>query len=159
MCTIRDFSHLGIRLSLAGLLLLLLGAGGLHAEPTMLDIHVRANDAKFIGSGVGELNIVIEDAVTGELLDSGRVSGATGDTAALMTEGQTRGRSPVTGAAGYTAALDIRVPTRVRIEVPHSRVRPLGGRRLRGGGYPLSGRKPRCPRTAGILGKSQSFQR
>jgi hypothetical protein len=108
----------GPRVLLGGLLLLLSCANTtVLAETTAMTIHVRADDAKFIGSGVGGLNVLIEDARTGELLASGDIVGGTGDTAALMTEGQTRGRSPVTGAAGFRAALDIDEPTRVRIRV------------------------------------------
>lgn len=116
-CSIDDFMHYGSRLLLGGFLFLLLGAGTVNAEPTAVAVHVRADDSKFIGSGVGGLNVIIEDAVTGELLDSGRITGETGDTAALMTEGQTRGRSPAAGAADYQASLNIDVPTRIRIRV------------------------------------------
>ncbi|MDZ7782320.1 MAG: hypothetical protein U5K56_05015 [Halioglobus sp.] len=100
-----------------GLLISLLFSSMVHAETTTLAIHARADDAKFIGSGTGGMNVIIEDAATGELLDSGRITGGTGDTESLMTTGQTRGRSPTAGAAGYRASLDIDAPTRVRIQV------------------------------------------
>lgn len=97
-------------------LIALIGAGPAQAEPTDVAIHVRAVDAKFIGTGVGGINVTVEDASTGALLDSGRIEGGTGDTNGLMKKGQTRGEAPVTdGTAGYRATLDIDRPTRLRI--------------------------------------------
>ena len=88
------------------------------AEPTDVKIQVRAVDAKFIGSGVGGLNVVIESALTGALLASGEITGATGDTAALMKEGQTRGHSPVTpDSASFIASIDIDRPVLARIRI------------------------------------------
>lgn len=88
------------------------------AEPTDVKIQVRAMDAKFIGSGVGAMNVVIENAQTGALLASGQITGATGDTAALMKEGQTRGRSPATpDSASFTASIDIDRPVLARIRI------------------------------------------
>ncbi|MEX2500088.1 MAG: hypothetical protein WD397_14560 [Wenzhouxiangellaceae bacterium] len=88
------------------------------AETTDVKIQVRAVDAKFIGSGVGGLNVVIEDAQTGALLASGEISGATGDTEALMKQGQTRGRAPATpDSAAFTASIDIDRPVLARIRI------------------------------------------
>lgn len=81
-------------------------------------IQVRAVDAKFIGSGVGAMNVVIENAQTGALLANGQITGATGDTAALMKEGQTRGYSPATpDSASFTASIDIDRPVLARIRI------------------------------------------
>ncbi|HEY7775625.1 MAG TPA: hypothetical protein VIC02_03700, partial [Kineobactrum sp.] len=88
------------------------------ADPTDLKVLVRADDAKFIGSGVGGLNVIIKDTVTGELLSHGVISGGTGDTGALMKTAQLRGRSPVAGdPASFQATLDIQRPTRIEISV------------------------------------------
>lgn len=88
------------------------------AEPTDVRIQVRAVDAKFIGSGVGGLNVVIEDAQTGALLASGEITGATGDTGALMQQGQTRGHAPTTpDSAAFTASIDIDRPVLARIRI------------------------------------------
>ncbi len=88
------------------------------AETTDVKIQVRAMDAKFIGSGVGGMNVVIENAQTGALLASGRITGATGDTTALMKEGQTRGHAPATpNAASFTASMDIDRPVLARIRI------------------------------------------
>lgn len=89
-----------------------------HAENTELKILVRASDAKFIGSGVGGLNVVLTNAETGALLAEGQITGGTGNTEALMKTGQTRGRSPESDeAASFQAQLDLQRPTRVRVSV------------------------------------------
>ena len=100
-------------------LVVLLGFSHLAlAETTQLNVLVRSVDAKFIGSGAGGLNVIITDHQTGKLLAQGPISGATGDTQALMKTGQTRGHSPVTDdSAQFQAALDIDKPTRVAIQV------------------------------------------
>jgi hypothetical protein len=106
--------------SIGGLLLIaLLGAyTPASAEPTDLKIMVRAADAKFIGSGVGGMNVIVEDAHSGELLASGEITGGTGNTPALMTEGQTRGRAPVEqGDASFNASLDISTPRQVKVSI------------------------------------------
>lgn len=97
-----------------------LAAAGLPAlaEPVDVKIQVRAVDAKFIGSGVGGLNVVIENARTGALLASGEISGTTGNTAALMRRGQVRGQAPATpDSASFTASIDIDRPVLARIRI------------------------------------------
>lgn len=85
---------------------------------TGLKVLVRADDAKYIGSGVGGLNIIVRDAATGELLAEGAVTGPTGDTEALMRTPQTRGRSATRGdPASFEAELDLARPTRVEVSV------------------------------------------
>ena len=100
-------------------LVVLLGFSHLTlAETTQLNVLVRSVDSKFIGSGVGGLNVTITDDQTGKLLAQGAISGATGDTQALMKTGQTRGHSTVTDdSAQLQATLDIDKPTRVAIRV------------------------------------------
>ncbi|MCW8193848.1 hypothetical protein F6455_03485 [Proteobacteria bacterium 005FR1] len=102
------------------LLLLAMVATGasplVQAEKTELKVLVRSNDAKFIGSGVGGLNVTVANAQTGELLASGQIAGATGDTEALMKSGQTRGQSPVSeDAANFRAQFDLKRPTQVLV--------------------------------------------
>lgn len=90
------------------------------AEPveTAVTIRVQAHDAKFIGSGVGEMNVIVEDAETGTFLASGRISGGTGDTDRLIKNPITRG-APLTDdkTAAYVARLKLEHPTRVRIRL------------------------------------------
>ena len=101
------------------ILLVLCGVSSVaYTEPREMLIRVRSVDAKFIGSGVGGMKVLIEDAATGKLVDSGEISGGTGDTPALMEQGQTRGRLLAgSGAAGFHAHLDLERPTQVRVRV------------------------------------------
>jgi len=106
-----------IRVGIAAVALALSALPAL-AETTDVKIQVRAMDAKFIGSGVGGMNVVVENAQTGALLASGGITGATGDTAALMKEGQTRGQAPATPeAASFTASIDIDRPVLARVRI------------------------------------------
>lgn len=99
----------------------LLSSGPVRADTAMgtaLKIQVRSLDAKFIGTGVGELNAQVVDTATGRVLDQGRVSGPTGDTESMMREGQTRGFTPsAERSASWTAQLDIDRPTLVQVTV------------------------------------------
>jgi hypothetical protein len=89
------------------------------AEPpviTPVTVRVQAHDAKFIGSGVGEMNIRVEDAETGAVLASGRLSGGTGDTERLVKTPISRGAVLADEkSASYVANLSITQPTRIRI--------------------------------------------
>jgi hypothetical protein len=99
---------------------LVLISGPTLAEPleTPVTIRVQAHDAKFIGSGVGEMNLVVEDAETGALLASGRIAGGTGDTERLITNPITRGATLTDDkTAAYVARLKLEHPTRVRIRL------------------------------------------
>lgn len=117
-----DFSRFLRPLALA---LLLTGVAAIaQAEPTQLKVLVRANDAKFIGSGVGGMNVSITDIHTGAVLAQGQITGGTGDTEALMKAGQPRGQSPAGAeAASFQASLDLPQPTGVKV----SATGPLGG--------------------------------
>lgn len=112
------------RALLAGMLTLVaavlppLAAAEPALAPTGLKVLVRAHDAKFIGSGVGNLNILVRNAATGEMLAEGAISGPTGDTRALMQEPQTRGHSSTQGdPASFQAELALTRPTRVEVSV------------------------------------------
>ncbi len=95
----------------------LMARGALAALPaTEITVRVQAHDAKFIGSGVGEMNVIVEDADTGAVLASGRLSGGTGDTDRLMKAPVARGASLSDDkTAAYTARLMLERPVRVRI--------------------------------------------
>lgn len=91
-------------------------AGPAQAVPTEVTVRVLANDAKFIGSGVGGAKVRIQDAATGEVLAAGLTSGGTGDTDRIMRMPRERGRSLATeGTASYTATLDLSAPRKVRV--------------------------------------------
>jgi hypothetical protein len=104
----------------AGVLSLLIGslcaAAGTVETPVV--IRVQSNDAKFIGSQVGEMNVIVEDASSGALLASGRIGGGTGDTERLIKQPLSRGmRLSDDKTAAFVANLRLDRPTRVRIRV------------------------------------------
>ena len=61
------------------------------AEPTQIMVRAKAVDSKFIGTSVGGVKAVVEDAETGEILDQGWINGGTGDTAVLIENPLQRG--------------------------------------------------------------------
>lgn len=88
-----------------------------EAVPTRLVVRVLANDAKIIGSGVGGVQVVVRDAVTGAVLAQGLQSGGTGDTGLIMSP-RDRGATifDTEGAAAFRAEIPLTEPTDVVIE-------------------------------------------
>lgn len=98
--------------------LFLLPGAAAQAEPTRILVRALADDAKFIGTGVGTMHVVLSDADTGEVLAEGRTEGGTGDTARLMSTPRERHMELVTGeAAGFAATLELDRPRRIRASV------------------------------------------
>lgn len=96
---------------------LLLGLTAAQAAETRVVVRARAKAAKFIGTSMGGVRVVIRDTDTGEVLARGITSGGTGNTTRLMS-GTAVGQ-PVSDetAAGFEAVLDIVEPKLVTIEV------------------------------------------
>lgn len=94
----------------------ILAAGPVAAEPTPITVHVISKDAKFIGSSMGGVLVVISDAGTGRILAEGLTSGGTGDTRHIMLTPHVR-RTPlaVGGAAGFSTSIDLDQPTRIKV--------------------------------------------
>ncbi len=87
------------------------------AEPTDVSVRVIAKGAKFVGTGMGGVRIVLRDAQTDAILAEGVTAGGTGDTRRIMTDGLNRKDARWTpGAAQFTARLDLSAPTKVRVE-------------------------------------------
>ncbi|MDF1587923.1 MAG: hypothetical protein P1P93_02010 [Gammaproteobacteria bacterium] len=85
------------------------------AEPTHVMVRAKAVDAKFIGTSVGGVKVVVEDAETGEILDTGWINGGTGSTSTLISQPITRGQTLTDkDTAGFVATLDISSPRLVR---------------------------------------------
>lgn len=89
-----------------------------YAETTQLMIRAKAVDAKFIGTSVGGIRVVVEDAETNEILDAGWINGGTGSTERLITNPIVR-RETLSDdtTAGYLAHIDIKTPRLVRIKL------------------------------------------
>lgn len=88
------------------------------AEPTQIMVRAKAVDSKFMGTSVGGVKAVIEDAETGEILDQGWINGGTGDTAVLIENPLQRGaRQTNDKTAGYLATVDIDAPRLLRFKL------------------------------------------
>ena len=89
-----------------------------HAEDTRVMVRAKAVDAKFIGTSVGGIRVVVEDAETDEILDEGWINGDTGNTDTLIKNPVKRGE-PLTDntTAGYLAEVDIEAPRLLRFKL------------------------------------------
>jgi len=103
---------------LAACFMLVFGALPAFAVPTSITVRARANDAKFIGTAVGGLEVTVKDFYSGRILASGTISGGTGDTDLLMKRPIARGEAiAAAGAAGFTATLNIKEPRKLLVEL------------------------------------------
>jgi hypothetical protein len=92
-------------------------AGPALAVPTPVVVRVLSQGAKFIGDGMGGVEVTLTDATSGKLLKSGRIEGGTGDTNRIM-KGAPRGERLATeGAAAFATLLDIAEPMQVQVTV------------------------------------------
>ncbi|WP_310474955.1 hypothetical protein [Sandarakinorhabdus sp.] len=95
----------------------LIAATPVLAVPTPVTVRVISQGAKFIGTGMGGVDVVLADAATGATLAKGRIEGGTGDTARIMN-GSPRGVAVAdANSAAFTAMIDISEPREVRIGV------------------------------------------
>ncbi len=89
-----------------------------YAETTQIMIRAMANDAKYIGTSVGGVRVMVKDAETDQLLDEGWINGGTGDTDRLIKNPIHRGDVlSDRNTAGYLATVDIDTPRLVKITV------------------------------------------
>jgi hypothetical protein len=86
------------------------------AVPTLITVHVKAKDAKFVGTSMGGALVTIKNVHTGELLAKGQTSGGTGNTARIMKTPVSRG-VPLSdeSAAAFATTIDIDEPTLVEV--------------------------------------------
>ena len=88
------------------------------AEQTQIMVRAKAVDAKYLGTGVGGVKVVVEDAETGEILDQGWINGGTGNTDALIKNPIKRGQLMADdNTAGYLATVDISSPRLLRFKL------------------------------------------
>ena len=88
------------------------------ATETSVMVRAKAVDAKFIGTSVGGIKVVVEDAETGEILDSGWINGGTGSTKAIIKEPITRGQVLTDDkTAGFLAKIDLNSPRLLRFKL------------------------------------------
>ncbi len=91
-------------------------SGASVAEPTAIDVRVMSKGAKFIGTSMGGVEVVIRDADTGAILAHGRTEGTTGDTDALMKRKAVH-HAPVAteDSAVFRAVVDLAEPRVVKV--------------------------------------------
>jgi hypothetical protein len=88
------------------------------AIETQVMVRAKAVDAKYIGTSVGGVKVVVEDAETGEILDSGWINGGTGSTPAIMEKPIQRGQKMTdANTAGFLANIDISSPRLLRFKL------------------------------------------
>lgn len=94
-----------------------LAAAPASAEPTDITVRLLSKDAKFIGSSMGGMRIVLRDGQTGEVLASGVTAGGTGNTKMLMHEDAGRRAQLSDGSsAKFDATLDLAEPRLIEVE-------------------------------------------
>lgn len=94
-----------------------LAASPALAVPTPVTVRVLSQGAKFIGTGMGGMKVVIADSDSGKALAEGEIAGGTGDTSRIMN-GSPRG-APLADAnsASFSTTIDITQPQLVRVMV------------------------------------------
>jgi len=96
----------------------LLFSSASFATETNIMIRAKAVDAKYIGTSVGGVKVVVEDAETGEILDSGWINGDTGSTKSIIKEPISRGQVLTDDkTAGFLAKVDINSPRLLRFKL------------------------------------------
>jgi len=94
----------------------MLSPAAVLAEATPITVRVISKDAKFIGSSMGGVQVVITDAASGRILAEGFTRGGTGDTGRIMKTAHTRPtRLATPDAAKFEAVIDIDRPTHVKV--------------------------------------------
>lgn len=86
------------------------------AEPTEVHVRVLSQGAKFIGSSMGGVEILLRDAHTGAILASGRTEGSTGDTTKIMQGGARNAPVSTPDAGVFRATLDLDEPRLVEMQ-------------------------------------------
>jgi hypothetical protein len=111
----NPFSAL-VRLTIAALAFLSIAAPALATE-TRVVVRAISKDAKFIGTSMGGMQIVLRDKRAGVVLASGVTQGDTGDTRAMMQTPRVRGAVIATqSSAKFVATLELTEPTLIELE-------------------------------------------
>lgn len=86
------------------------------ALETRIDVRVLSRGAKFIGTSMGGVEIVLRDADTGEIYARGVTAGGTGSTELIMQQAHKRGGVVAdASAAVYSASIDLAEPRRIEV--------------------------------------------
>lgn len=118
--------------SVAALLaLFLLPAAPALAVDTEITVRVLSKGAKFVGTSMGGVRVVLRDADTGEILAEGVTRGTTGDTDRIMRETHTT-HAPVATeeAAAFRTTLDLDAPRRIEVVATGPLAQPQAANRV-----------------------------
>jgi len=103
----RTYARLSLLLPLLAVCVLSLPA---VAAETGIHVRVLSQGAKFVGSSMGGVEVILRDVDSGETLARGRVEGSTGDTAGIM-KGALRGGPVSTPDSGvWKGVVDLAEP-------------------------------------------------
>lgn len=103
----------------------LIAAAPAFAMPTPVVVRVLSQGAKFIGDGMGGVEVTLVDVATGKTVKQGKVIGGTGDTARIMNGAPRGERLATEGVATFATMLDIDVPTQLQLTV-NGPLKPAG---------------------------------
>ncbi len=92
-------------------------SGVSEAVPTKVIVRAKAKDAKFIGSKMGKVQVVIKDSLSGKLMSEGYIEGGTGNTKIIMRETLQRGAIlSDASTAKFETTIDINEPRLITVE-------------------------------------------
>ncbi len=86
------------------------------AEPTEIHVRVLSLGAKFVGSSMGGVEVVVRDVATGAILSKGMVEGSTGDTAKIMGGGGRNTPVSTPDSAVFRGVIDLDAPRLLQVE-------------------------------------------
>ena len=109
----------------------LIGPNLAWAEPTEITVRVLSRDAKFIGSSMGGVQIILRDSETGEILARGITAGGTGNTSKIMHKDHgRRAQLADESAAKFTATLDLDAPRLIEVDAYGPLAQPQAAHRV-----------------------------
>jgi len=103
----------------------MLAAAPSLAVPTPVAVRVLSQGAKFIGDGMGGVEVTLVDVATGKTLKQGKAIGGTGDTVRIMNGAPRGERLATEGVATFATMIDIAEPTEIRLTV-NGPLKPAG---------------------------------
>lgn len=102
-----------------------------QAEPTDVVVRVISRDAKFIGTSMGGMRVILRDAHTGEVLATGVTKGGTGNTKRIMhTDGGRRAQMADPSSAKFATTIDLAEPRLVEVEAYGPLAQPQSAQRV-----------------------------
>ncbi|NMM46866.1 hypothetical protein [Marinigracilibium pacificum] len=101
------------------LLVIILSTFNLFSQtPTEVTIRTLAKDAKFIGTGMGGLSVEIKDSETNEVISTGMIKGATGNTGMILADSIGRYQQKANSeSAKFTTILNLSKPQKIAVTV------------------------------------------